>query len=131
MRIAAIEGTFCSYRQEARDMMASTTREKVGNIPLLSLQVWLVSYFAVTNTFSPQKLIERLSPTPILLVHGTADQYVRYHHSNCLYNHAKKPKYRLTIPDGKHLQTFTDNQWAYQYRKELIHFFETRMFGIE
>ena len=122
----ALEGTFCSYREEARDMMVSTTREKIGNIPLLSLQVWLVSYFAVTNTFSPQKLIGRLSPTPILLVHGTSDKYVLYHHSNCLYNNANKPKYRLTIPDGQHLQTFTDNKCAYQYRKELIRFFKTR-----
>jgi fermentation-respiration switch protein FrsA (DUF1100 family) len=122
----ALEGTFCSYREEARDMMESTTREKVGNIPLLSWQVWLVSFFAVTNSFSPQNLIGRIAPIPILLVHGTFDQYVLYHHSDCLYNHANKPKYRLTIPDGQHLDTFTDNKRANQYRTELIQFFKTR-----
>jgi len=127
----ALEGTFCSYREEARDMMESTTREKVGNIPFLSFQVWLVSFFAVTNTFSPQDLIGRISHTPILLVHGTADQYVLYPHSDCLYNYANKPKYRLTIPEGQHLRTFTDNKDAWQYRKKLIRFFKTRGFIFE
>ena len=41
---------------------------KSRQYPFLSLQVWLASYFAATNTFSPQKLIGRLSLTPILLV---------------------------------------------------------------
>ena len=97
IRAIATEGAFFSYRQEAQDMMISAVRQKLGNVPCLSLQTRLISFFAVTNLYSPGEFIDQLSPIPLLLIHCTQDSYVSYHHSELLYEKAKVPKNAWTV----------------------------------
>jgi fermentation-respiration switch protein FrsA (DUF1100 family) len=123
IRAIAIEGAFYSYRAEARDMMGSTVQKKIGNIPGLSLQIWLISFFLVTNSYSPDEFIDQVSPIPILLIHCTQDSLVSYHHSEWLYEKAKEPKYLWIISGCSHLQVFTDKQTEYRYRQRLVQFF--------
>jgi fermentation-respiration switch protein FrsA (DUF1100 family) len=123
IRAIAIEGAFYSYRAEARDMMGSTVQKKIGNIPCLSLQTWLISFFSVTNSYSPDEFIDQVSPIPILLIHCTQDSLVSYHHSEWLYEKAKEPKYLWIISVCSHLQVFTDKKTGYRYRQRLVQFF--------
>ena len=125
IRAIAIEGAFYSYRTEARDMMISAVKKKIGNVPFLSLQIWPISFLSVTNSHSPGEFIDQVSPIPVLLIHCTKDALVSYHHSERLYERAKNPKHLWKIKGCSHLQVFTDGQSKYGYRKRLVQFFKT------
>jgi uncharacterized protein len=54
-------------------------------------------------------VVANISPTPLLLIHGTQDQVIPYHHVEALYEAANKPKNRLRY-DGPHIGTFNDEE---------------------
>jgi fermentation-respiration switch protein FrsA (DUF1100 family) len=123
IRAIAIEGAFYSYRAEAQDMMGSTFQKEIGYIPFLSQQIWLISLFSVTNSYSSDEFIDQVSPIPILLIHCTEDSLVSYHHSERLYEKAKEPKHLWIISGCSHLQVFTEKKIEYRYRQRLLNFF--------
>jgi len=124
IRAAVIEGAFDSYRAEARDVMAATTRKKIGNVPCLSLQIWPVSFFAVTDSYSPINYVHRISPIPILLIHCLQDATVSFRHSERLYEKAKNPKELWLIDGCDHLKVFSGSSSASAWRQKLVRFFK-------
>jgi uncharacterized protein len=63
-----------------------------------SIKEWLNGF----NVISPINWIDRISPRPLLLVHGTADETVSSEQAHILYQRAKKPKELAIISGGKH-----------------------------
>ncbi len=114
IRAVVSECTFYSYRSIARD--------KIGLIPIVSLLKWPLSFVLVTNGHSPGDAIDRISPTPLMLIHGTADRVVPYHHGLKLKDKAREPKRFVTITDGRHTQAFTES--CPQGRRELLKYFK-------
>jgi dipeptidyl aminopeptidase/acylaminoacyl peptidase len=51
---------------------------------------------------SPKKWIDKISPRPLLLVHGGADEVVPLEHAHKLYRKAKEPKELKVIPGARH-----------------------------
>jgi fermentation-respiration switch protein FrsA (DUF1100 family) len=51
---------------------------------------------------SPIKWIGKISPRPLLLVHGDADELIPLEHVHRLYQKAKEPKELKIIPGAKH-----------------------------
>jgi dipeptidyl aminopeptidase/acylaminoacyl peptidase len=51
---------------------------------------------------SPIKWIDKISPRPLLLVHGDADELIPLEHVHRLYQKAKEPKELKIIPGAKH-----------------------------
>ena len=49
-----------------------------------------------------ENAIGRISPRPILLIHGDADQIVPYPHVETLFDRAGEPKELVRIPGGAH-----------------------------
>ena len=54
------------------------------------------------ETVSPINWIDRISPRPLLLVHGDADELIPLEHAHRLYQKAKEPKELKVIPGAKH-----------------------------
>jgi dipeptidyl aminopeptidase/acylaminoacyl peptidase len=54
------------------------------------------------ETISPIKWIDKISPRPLLLVHGDADELIPLEHAYRLYQKAKQPKELKVIPGAKH-----------------------------
>jgi putative redox protein len=54
------------------------------------------------ETVSPIKWIDKISPRPLLLVHGDADELIPLEHAHKLYQKAKEPKELKIIPGAKH-----------------------------
>jgi len=54
------------------------------------------------ETISPIEWIDRISPRPLLLVHGDADELIPLEHARRLYQKAKEPKELKIIPGAKH-----------------------------
>ncbi len=67
--------------------------------------------------------ITRLSPIPLLLLHGTHDRVVPYSHSTRLLAEAKEPKNLVTIERGEHVDAMTDRHGT-RYQDMMIAFFE-------
>jgi len=54
------------------------------------------------ETITPIDWIDKISPHPLLLVHGDADELIPLEHARRLYQKAKEPKELKIIPGAKH-----------------------------
>jgi len=63
-----------------------------------SVDGWLDGF----NTVSPLRWIGRISPRPLLLIHGDKDDLVPVEHAHTLYEHAREPKELVIIPSAGH-----------------------------
>jgi dipeptidyl aminopeptidase/acylaminoacyl peptidase len=63
-----------------------------------SVEEWLRGF----ETISPIRWIDRISPRPLLLVHGDADEVVPLEHAHRLFQEAKEPKELAIIPGAEH-----------------------------
>ncbi|VFQ46968.1 alpha/beta hydrolase [Desulfoluna butyratoxydans] len=104
-----VDSAFFSYRSIARD--------KIGLIPVLKWLKWPLSFVMATNGHSPGPVIERLSPTPVLIIHGTKDRVIPYDHGRRLYDAAASPKTMWTVKGGVHTDALMT--WREIYREKL------------
>lgn len=95
-RIAAViaDSAFASYRGIAR--------EKLDQSWLTWPLQWPLSLL-VSDAWSPVAVVDRISPIPLLLIHGERDAVVPPHHSDALYRRAGEPKMLWRIPGGRHI----------------------------
>jgi len=63
-----------------------------------SIEAWQKGFEIV----SPINWIDRISPRPLLLVHGDADELIPLEHAHRLYQKAKEPKELKVIPGARH-----------------------------
>jgi dipeptidyl aminopeptidase/acylaminoacyl peptidase len=54
------------------------------------------------ETITPINWIDKISPRPLLLVHGDADELIPLEHAQRLYQKGKEPKELKIIPGAKH-----------------------------
>lgn len=113
VKAVAIDSAFYSYRAIVRD--------KIAQMPLLWIAKWPLSFLVVSNRHSPGAAVRAIAPTPLLLVHGTADRVVPYHHAQDLFRQAREPKELWTLEGAGHTAAFAAGGDA--YRKRLVQFF--------
>ena len=63
-----------------------------------SIEAWRKGFEIV----SPIDWINRISPRPLLLVHGDADELIPLEHAHRLYHKAKEPKELKVMPGARH-----------------------------
>lgn len=78
---------------------------------------WLMMHFARRRFGcrfpSVRKALQRMSPRPILFIHGEKDSYVPVDHSRQLYVYAPQPKYFWVARDAKHNQAVATHARLY------------------
>ncbi len=94
LRALILDSAFSDYRLIVREKLASFWLTWPLQYPLS----WLIS-----DDFSPSESIARISPTPVLIIHGEADRVVPVHHAHRLYAQAHEPKALWIIPDTGHI----------------------------
>ena len=97
------EAPFYSYTELADDRMP-------GEAPFFD------------DTYCACNYVQKISPCPLLLIHGTADKIVPYSHSVRLFELAKEPKRFITVENGEHLDIMTD-QYGDTYKDMMDDFF--------
>ncbi|EPU4867019.1 alpha/beta hydrolase [Shigella sonnei] len=70
---------------------------------------------------SGENYIASVSPIPLLLIHGKADHVIPWQHSEKLYSLAKETKRLILIPDGEHIDAFSDRHGDV-YREQMVDF---------
>jgi len=108
VRAVAVDSAFYSYRMMARAV--------IRRVPLLGLLRWPLSFLVIGDAHSPGDVVAGISPTPLLIFHGTADRVVPYAQGVMLYDAAKEPKELVTIPDGHHTDAFANPDSPYRHR---------------
>ncbi len=73
------------------------------------------------STFASYATIASVSPIPLLLIHDKADHVIPWQHSEKLYSLAKEPKRLILIPDGEHIDAFSDRHGDV-YREQMVDF---------
>ncbi|MDO8445833.1 MAG: alpha/beta hydrolase [Deltaproteobacteria bacterium] len=95
------DSSFSDYRRIAREKLAGVFITWPFQYPLS---------FLFNNRYSPEKQIKKISPVPILLIHGDSDRIVPAHHSSILYKEALEPK-DLWIAKGRgHIEAFAEKE---------------------
>ncbi|MFZ5862055.1 MAG: alpha/beta hydrolase [Nitrospirota bacterium] len=111
LRALVLESGFAGYRRIAREKLASSWI----TWPLQ----WPLS-FLVSDRYRPIDDIARIGRVPVLLIHGTADPVVPYHHAEALFAAANEPKLLWTISGGGHTSAFVRH--GDEYRPRLVAF---------
>lgn len=107
VRAIAIESTFFSY--------SSIASEKVIGAGSLA-----------DDTYSAERFVAKLAPTPLLLLHGSADAVIPYSHSERLFAKAAEPKRLVRIEGGAHTEALAP-RFGSVYREMLIDFFDAAL----
>lgn len=107
VKAVAIEATFYSYSSIASEKFIGAG--------------WLLS-----DAYSAGRHIADLAPIPLLLMHGTADPVIPFHHGARLYDQAKDPKTLLRIEGGGHTEALTP-RFGQRYQDALVEFFEAAL----
>ncbi len=94
IRALVIESTFTGYRDIAREKLASFWLTWPLQVPL----AWTIE-----DDYSPVDAIGRVSPIPVLIIHGDQDRTVPVEHGRRLYEAAKSPKEFWLVPGGGHI----------------------------
>ena len=113
VRAVVLESGFASYRR--------ITREKLGDVPLTWPFQWPLSLL-MTERYSAGQWIGRLSPTPVLVIHGDRDNIVPLHHGEELFAAAGEPKRMWRIEGGGHIEAFA--RLGPVYRERLIQYLD-------
>jgi dipeptidyl aminopeptidase/acylaminoacyl peptidase len=98
----ACPADFRSLRQ--REMPLNTIRRfrQIGAIRDKDFPPSIEGWQRGFETVSPINWVDRISPRPLLLVHGDADELIPLEHAYRLYRKAKQPKELKVIPGAKH-----------------------------
>jgi fermentation-respiration switch protein FrsA (DUF1100 family) len=96
LRALVLESTFSDYVEIAR--------EKFADHWLTWPFQWLPK-LTVDDRFSPLPGMAKISPLPLLILHGDQDLIVPAHHGQLLYEAALEPKQLWIVPGAGHIQT--------------------------
>lgn len=114
VRAVVSDSSFYSYR--------SLVRDKIGQVPVVSLLKWPLSYLVVSEAHSPGDAIKRFPPgLPILLLQGKSDRVVPWQHGQRLYEAAHEPRQLILLEDLDHTEAFFKSPAS---RKIVVDFFQ-------
>ena len=110
----AVDGPFSGYKDEVRWVL----RQQWLTRPA----AWAIARWGVSRGYDPIDVVHRVSPTPLMLMHGREDRICPWHMSQQLYDRAREPKELLLIPGIGHYQALEDR--GDLARPRLVQFFD-------
>ena len=113
LRAVIAESSFSSYP----DIM----QEKLSEMFLTWPFQWLAK--TMTTRYDPVKVIQDISPVPLLLIHGDNDVVVSVRHTYKLYEAAQDNKQLWILENGGHISAFVPKRK--DYRQRLVCYMET------
>lgn len=93
-----IDSSFSSFREIAKEKLSS------------NLFTWLFQYpfsFAFTDKYKARDAAARISPIPLLILHGNADETIPIHHGRDIFYSAQPPKMFWEIDSGRHIDSMS------------------------
>jgi fermentation-respiration switch protein FrsA (DUF1100 family) len=72
-----------------------------------------------------ESVVRRLSPRPLLMIHGGGDTYIKPEMGQALFDRARRPKEFWVVPGAKHNQAL--HIAAEEYRRRVLEFFDRHL----
>jgi fermentation-respiration switch protein FrsA (DUF1100 family) len=105
LKAVVIDSSFTSYKAEGRFVLS---------------QHWLtwalqpLTYLALSDRYAPDGEIDKISPTPLLVIHGKKDAVVGYYEGEEIFKQAKDPKEFWSLENGIHTDVFWGHKGIYR-----------------
>jgi alpha-beta hydrolase superfamily lysophospholipase len=96
LRALILESAFSDY--------VDIAREKFTDHWITWPFQWL-PWLTVDDSYSPLPTLAKISPLPLLILHGDQDRIVPVHYGKILYDAALEPKQLWIVPGAGHIQT--------------------------
>lgn len=109
LRAVVVDGAFASYKTMARIVAGQLGAD------------------LVSDDLSPRDFIAKLSPVPLLVVHGTRDEVVPVAQGRELYQNAREPKTLFEVKTGRHGDSLARDHGA--FRKRTLAWLEAALRG--
>lgn len=100
LRLVVVDSTFPSYRSMARKALSRN---------FLTWPIQWLGWLLVTDSHAPKGEIHKISPSPLLVIHGTNDKVVEFEFGERIFAEAAEPKEFWTVPQGHHTDVFADH----------------------
>jgi fermentation-respiration switch protein FrsA (DUF1100 family) len=113
VKALVVESGFYNYKAIASDVLSRTW---------ITYILQPLGYVLVSNEYSPEESIARVSPTPILVIHGDQDRVVPMRFGKKIYDLAKEPKQFMLISGGAHINSMFVNKG--EYRAKLLSYLD-------
>ena len=113
IRAIVVDSTFGSYQGMAAQVLSRHW--------LTWAFQWL-GYVLLSDAKAPSGVLDRLPPTPLLVIHGDADETVDFALGQKLFEQAKGPKEFLRIPGGRHTDALSRE--GGRYREDFLRFLD-------
>lgn len=97
------------------------TREKLASHWLTFLLHPLASIL-VSDRHAPQRVLDKIAPLPLLIIHGSRDRIVPAWHGQQLYEHAQNPKWFWRLEGVGHIRSMAPEYP--QHRQALLDFLD-------
>ncbi len=107
LKAVIVDSSFSSYRN-----MAQRIAGKIGSS-------------VVSDELSPIDAIAKISPTPLLVIHGAKDPLIPKAEADRLFKAAKKPKTLYLVENGSHGDALARDDGA--YRKEMLKWLDEQL----
>jgi hypothetical protein len=118
------------YRANIKSLIAESgfsdyrgiVREKLASFWLTWPLQWPLS-FTINNEYSPLPMVSKVSPVPMLIIHGDHDPVVPLAHGQTLFAAASEPKEMWVVEGGGHLAAFAQKKYQQQlliYLKKIL-----------
>ena len=111
IKAVVVEGAFLSYQEIARRKLADLW---------ITWPVQHLAYILVSGDYDATAAVKKVSPIPLLIIHGTSDQIVPHRFGEEIYELALEPKYFWTIDSNEHIDAMSAENSA--VRKRFIQF---------
>ena len=92
---------------------------------LMACSTYRLRFGVWPSQMSPKAVVGRLSPRPILFIHGETDPRMPLEHAKSLYEAAREPKELWVIPGGTHLGGL--EVAPERYHAKLVQFFRSAL----
>ncbi len=104
-----LDSGFVTYRQAANDVLAKHW---------FTWALQPLTYLLISNEYSPKDLFEKISPIPLLIIHGTKDSVIPFARGQKIFELAKQPKTFIQATGIDHIQAFKNPI----YQKKILAF---------
>lgn len=117
--------SYLSFRSAVRDFARAYYH--LPEYPLIPMAVWAAGKRLRINTKDVDLSIyvEKISPRPILIIHGREDKEIRLINGLKIYEKAKEPKELWVVDEAEHLGTYA--AMGMEYEKRIIFFFNKHL----
>jgi fermentation-respiration switch protein FrsA (DUF1100 family) len=89
--------------------------EKLASVWITWPFQWL-AYLLTSNRYAAEPFVKDVAPTPLLIIHGTHDDVVPFHHGQDLFDHAGEPKTLWKVEGGRHIDALMARGATYRPR---------------